>query len=88
MFMCSRFTCAEKNKTKVLLDTNGETLKQVLTSNYRPFLIKPNIEELATLLSKQIADDNQIIDAMQGGIFKEIAWVVVTLGSKGAIVKK
>lgn len=71
----------------VLLDTKGELLKYTLAADYKPFLIKPNQDELADVLETKLENDEQIIDALKTEIFAEIPWVVVTLGADGAIVK-
>lgn len=76
-----------QHHTKVLFDTNGSILKQVLKSSNKPFLIKPNDKELADLLDRQIENENQLVDVLQNEIFHDIPWIVVTLGAKGAIVK-
>ncbi len=71
----------------VLLDTKGELLATTLTQACKPFLVKPNQEELADLLGTRLENDEQIIDALNAEIFEEVPWVVVTLGADGAIVK-
>lgn len=73
--------------TPVLLDTKGELLHHTLESNSKPFLIKPNKEELADLLGEKVTDDAQIVSALQSQTFAGVTWVVVTTGSTGAIVK-
>ncbi|WP_404455511.1 1-phosphofructokinase [Virgibacillus necropolis] len=69
----------------VLLDTRGELLGKALES--APYLIKPNQDELAGLLGKSLANETDIIDALESVLFVGIEWVVVTLGSDGALVK-
>ncbi|MBU5584766.1 tagatose-6-phosphate kinase, partial [Enterococcus sp. S181_ASV_20] len=43
---------AEEQVVKVLVDTSGESLRQVLTGEHKPFLIKQNLEELEALLGQ------------------------------------
>ncbi|MFD1037227.1 1-phosphofructokinase family hexose kinase [Virgibacillus byunsanensis] len=80
-------TIAAEHKTPVLLDTKGELLAITLKSKTKPFLIKPNQDELADLVGKNLAEEADIIDALNTSIFADVPWVVVTLGAKGAIVK-
>ncbi|MBA4602333.1 hexose kinase [Thermoactinomyces mirandus] len=75
------------NGIPVLLDTNGELLKSTLAKANKPFLIKPNQDELADLLGGKPEKEEQIINALKAEIFAGIPWVVVTLGADGAIVK-
>lgn len=70
----------------VLLDTKGELLNDILQSSNKPFLIKPNLEELAELIGKTIEED-QIIPAIKSPVFDGIPWIVVTLGQDGAIIR-
>ncbi|CQR47134.1 Tagatose-6-phosphate kinase [Paraliobacillus sp. PM-2] len=79
---------AEKYHTPVLLDTNGKLLNQILTDGAKPFLIKPNQEELAQIVNEKIENRQQIIDLLRSDIFANIPWVVITLGANGAIIKK
>src|SRR5699024_6446143 len=71
----------------VLLDANGTLLKETLASGHKPYLIKPNGEEVADLLSKKSVNETQIAEALGSQLFANIPWVVVTLGADGAIVK-
>lgn len=68
----------------VLLDTKGELLNQALRTDKKPFLIKPNEDELADLLGEK---PENLIAALHAPIFAGIEWIVVTLGAKGALVK-
>lgn len=43
---------AQNEGAKVLVDTSGENLRQVITGQEKPYLIKPNLEELEALLEK------------------------------------
>lgn len=75
------------NNTPVLLDTSGESLKFAINNEHKPFLLKPNLEELTDLLGREINDEVEIINSLNELIFKDVPWIVVTLGSKGALVK-
>src|SRR5699024_9686153 len=45
---------AHQHDTPVLLDTKGELLHQTLEGDNKPYLIKPNQEELADLLGEKV----------------------------------
>lgn len=73
--------------TPVLLDTNGKLLEESLRNEIKPFLIKPNQEEMGDLLGKDLMNETDIIEALNSPIFEGVSWLVVTLGGDGAIVK-
>ncbi|MBT2215994.1 1-phosphofructokinase [Virgibacillus dakarensis] len=79
---------AGSKNTPVLLDTKGELLGKTLEGKVKPFLIKPNQDELADLLGEQLNDQKRIIDALRLPIFADVNWVVVTTGAKGAMIKQ
>ncbi|WP_077330319.1 hexose kinase [Virgibacillus siamensis] len=79
---------ANRHNTPVLLDTKGELLKHTIAGENKPFLMKPNQDELADLLGEKIDDEAQIIDALSSQRFASVPWVVVTTGASGAIVKR
>lgn len=72
----------------VLLDTKGSLLKKVLTSGKKPYLIKPNQDELKDLLDTRLDHIHQLISSLKSPLFEGIPWVVVTLGEKGAVIKQ
>ncbi|MCC3355354.1 1-phosphofructokinase [Bacillus sp. REN16] len=78
---------AHKFHKPVLLDTKGSLLKVTLQSKNKPYLIKPNQEELGDLIGTALTSEKEILSALQQEIFQGVEWVVVTLGGKGAIVK-
>lgn len=78
---------AREENTSVLLDTSGKSLELVLESEEKPFLIKPNQEELSGLFESVIKNETQILNVLQDPIFEGIEWIVVTLGAEGALVK-
>lgn len=78
---------AAQENVKVLLDTSGPTLKTSVEASYKPFLIKPNETEIADLLDKEIVSEEALIKALEDKKFKDIEWIVVTLGADGALVK-
>ncbi|WP_099870539.1 tagatose-6-phosphate kinase [Streptococcus suis] len=72
----------------VVLDCSGEALKNVLESQQKPTVIKPNTEELSQLIGKEVTDDIQELKSvLSGQLFQGIEWIVVSLGAKGAFAK-
>ena len=75
---------------KVLLDVNGHTLKDLLNHEGQslPYLIKPNIEELAQLFNVKDQDNHQeIINALKSPLLSQIPCVMISLGSNGPLYK-
>ncbi len=70
----------------VAVDTSGKTLKDVVNAKIKPNLIKPNETEVADLLGEEITKDN-IKEALGKAPLKDIEYVIVSLGSEGAVVK-
>lgn len=77
------------DESKVLLDTSGDSLKTSLKAQVKPYLIKPNEEELQDLVGQTINLDNdeEMQQILTNQIFEGISWIVVSLGSKGAFAK-
>ena len=72
----------------VLLDTSGKTLKIALEASSKPALIKPNQEELAGLLGvPEATTAEELKEQLNSPLFDGVDWVVVSLGSKGALAK-
>lgn len=71
----------------VLLDTKGDTLSEVLDTDFKPTLIKPNLEELEEMVGKKVASEIQIIEVINDTMFSQIEWIVITLGSAGALIR-
>ncbi|HEM4763010.1 tagatose-6-phosphate kinase [Streptococcus suis] len=79
---CKKFGVA------VVLDCSGEALKNVLESQQKPTVIKPNTEELSQLIGKEVTDDIQELKSvLSGQLFQGIDWIVVSLGAQGAFAK-
>ncbi|HEL1598267.1 TPA: tagatose-6-phosphate kinase [Streptococcus suis] len=72
----------------VVLDCSGKALKNVLESQQKPTVIKPNTEELSQLIGKEVTDDIQELKSvLSGQLFQGIEWIVVSLGAQGAFAK-
>lgn len=80
---------AAEQKVKVLADTSGESLRQILKGEQKPYLIKPNLEELEALLGQKFSLEkpDKIQTALSQPLFEGIEWIVVSLGKAGAIAK-
>lgn len=78
---------ASESNVPVLFDSGGTLLEKALTHDHTPFLIKPNETEFADLLEITLNEEKDFIEALNNPLFKNVPWIVVTLGSKGAIVK-
>ena len=68
----------------VVVDATGDLLMNVLS--YRPFLIKPNNDELADMLGKPMDETEQIIDGAKELKKRGARNVIVSRGSKGAVM--
>ena len=79
---------ANSQGKKVVLDCSGKALEAVLTGDDKPFVIKPNTEELSQLVKREVTGDvADLKEILQDNLFAGINWVVVSLGSKGAFAK-
>lgn len=80
---------ASDKKIPVLLDTSGKALETSLENKLaKPFLIKPNQEEISQLLNKPIASNFEELKAdLESPLFNGVEWIVVSLGADGAFVK-
>ncbi|AQP53404.1 tagatose-6-phosphate kinase [Vagococcus penaei] len=77
-----------KDSIKVVLDTSGQSLIEVLQSSVKPYAIKPNLDELSDLTNQILtADETALKQALTADIFEGIPLIVVSLGSDGAFVK-
>lgn len=74
--------CCNPVDAYVFLDTVDEALTYALP--YRPFMIKPNDEELGDLLGKKLTSDEEIIAGGEEFKKKGPRSVMVTLGRRGA----
>lgn len=68
---------------RVMVDSSGEALREAAAA--RPFLIKPNEEELADLAGKPVRSTEELLTAATG-LLDRIQYVLVTRGSGGAVL--
>jgi len=73
--------CRKKN-TKVILDISSPRLKHLL--KYRPYLIKPNDEELADIFGIHIKDEEGVKNALDLLHQEGAQNILLTLGEKGS----
>ena len=82
----SRLTAAANALgARVFLDASGHYLKEGLDS--RPFLIKPNIEELSFIAGRDLTTEADILAAMQALDEFNIPMIAMTRGWIGSIIK-
>lgn len=74
---------ASRKGKKFLLDTSGEALKKSIEA--KPYLIKPNQEELAALIGKPIETEADVLNSVKELSKTGIPFIVVSLGKDGAL---
>ncbi len=74
---------AKKAEARVLLDSDGELLREGVKA--APYLVKPNINELERLFGRKFADISEVADAAKSLLDAGIEMVVVSLGADGAV---
>lgn len=76
---------AKKKDLNLIVDMSGNDLETML--NYQPLLIKPNKEELETLINRKLDNLSEIETVCKYLIYKyHITYVLVSLGKDGAIL--
>lgn len=75
---------ASQQGARCILDAEGEALEKGLEA--KPFLIKPNIDELNMLLGTRVSETGEIIGACRQMIDSGVSVVAVSMGSKGALI--
>jgi 6-phosphofructokinase 2 len=77
---------AKSKGAMVLLDADGEALKAGVEG--LPDAIKPNEHELAGLVGKVLTSLDETLQAAMYVLERGIPWVLISLGSKGALLVK
>lgn len=72
---------ANSKEKKVILDTSGDALTENLKS--KPFLVKPNREELENITGIELDNDSNIRKAAQIVLDKGARNIAISLGSEG-----
>lgn len=79
---------SQGKNAKLLVDTSGEALKETLLGSTKPFLIKPNTDELNDLLGQEVVDDIEgLKEALSNSLFDRVEAIVVSMGADGAFAK-
>ncbi len=69
---------------RLVVDTSGEMLVKAL--NYKPFLIKPNIDELSHFAEKNLENTEDVVSAAKRLRQMGALNVLVSMGHKGAVL--
>ncbi|GAA0179657.1 1-phosphofructokinase [Clostridium sediminicola] len=80
---CKMIISAKEIGAKVILDADGELLKEGLQAG--PYLVKPNIDELERLYGVKLKTNEEIIECAKKLFNYGIEVVVVSLGGEGSI---
>ncbi|MDK2840346.1 MAG: tagatose 6-phosphate kinase [Thermosipho sp. (in: thermotogales)] len=75
---------AKRNGAKLILDTSGNYLLKAVTA--KPFMIKPNKEELEKILSKKLRNIEEVKKAALELRDSGIEIVSISLGGEGSII--
>ena len=69
---------------RAILDTSGRLLERGIVA--KPDLVKPNSDEIGALLGRKVENPDEVADAAVQLHERGVAQVVVSLGSKGALM--
>jgi len=72
-----------KNGAKFTLDSSGETFSKSL--KYKPFLIKPNKDELKEYAKREFKNNQEIIDYVRKNLVDKAEHIIISLGGEGAL---
>ncbi len=76
--------CVADKPIRTVVDATGDTLLNALP--YRPYLIKPNRDELAALVGRELPDEASVLAAARELQEKGARNVLVSLGGDGAML--
>ena len=65
------------------LDSSGETFSKSL--KYKPFLIKPNKDELKEYAKREFKNNQEIIDYVRKNLVDKAEHIIISLGGEGAL---
>lgn len=74
---------ANKLGVKTILDADGDLLKEGI--NAKPYLIKPNTQEIETLVGRDIESIEEVAQAGRELLKYGISIIAISLGHKGAV---
>ena len=72
-----------KNEVKFTLDSSGETFSKSL--KYKPFLIKPNKDELKEYARIEFKNNQEIVNYVRENLVDKAEHVIISLGGEGAL---
>lgn len=75
---------AAKRGIRVILDASGELLKEGIKG--KPYLIKPNMEELEELFGRKFKKDEEILKAAESLVKSGVSYVCISMGKRGAFL--
>ena len=85
-FYCKLVRIAKSQNKCVIVDTSGDTVKEVLEE--KPFMIKPNSDEIEKLLGYSVKNNEDVKNALSFLKEKGIALPLISLGKDGAAALK
>nr|WP_235425144.1 1-phosphofructokinase family hexose kinase [Heyndrickxia ginsengihumi] len=74
---------AREKQLRLILDVSSTKLLDCLA--YRPYLIKPNEEELSAMFGKRLLTREEVIEAAHQLMERGVQNILVSLGEKGAL---
>ena len=72
-----------KNGVKFTIDSSGETFSKSL--KYKPFLIKPNKDELKEYARREFKNNQEIVNYVRENLVDKAEHVIISLGGEGAL---
>lgn len=75
---------ASKKGIRVILDASGDLLKEGIKG--KPYLIKPNMEELEELFGRKFNDEQEILKAAESLVESGVSYVCISMGKRGAFL--
>jgi len=74
---------AQSRGARTILDTSGPFLAAAIPA--RPWAVKPNREELESLVGRPVSDRAAAVAAARDLLVAGVTWVVASLGAEGAV---
>jgi 1-phosphofructokinase family hexose kinase len=74
---------AKQKGSRLFLDSSGEFLREGVKE--KPFLVKPNVDELSSFCGREIGSESDIITAMKEMAAFGVPNIVVSMGKDGCI---
>ncbi|MEI8197903.1 MAG: PfkB family carbohydrate kinase, partial [Phycisphaerae bacterium] len=71
---------------RVVVDSSGDALRQILAARRQIWLLKPNLEELQTLLGRDIPNTAAAVSSAARELLPHAQMVLVSRGAEGAVL--